>query len=150
MKPDKFTVHCSDSANGVRVDISEIRQWHLARGFTDVGYHVVIQPDGEIQPGRGLNVVGAHVKGANEGNLGICLVGRDKFSKAQFDAMAKWIENVRRIYTIDPWEVYGHYEFPSAREQGKTCPNMDIRRIHWFLSTGDSRGLLPYLAEGKV
>lgn len=150
MIPNKFTIHCSDSANGKRVDISEIRSWHLARGFTDVGYHVVIQPDGEIQNGRGLNVVGAHVKDANTGNLGICLVGKDKFTRKQFEVMADWIENVRRTYSIPAWEVHCHYEFPSAVVQGKTCPNMQARNLLWYLATGDIKALENYTFEGSV
>ena len=42
----KHIVHCSDSVTG---DVREIRQWHLARGWNDVGYHFVIRPDGEVE-----------------------------------------------------------------------------------------------------
>lgn len=150
MTPNKFTVHCSDSANGKRVDISEIRKWHLARGFNDIGYHAVIQPDGEVQVGRGLTVVGAHVEGENEGNLGICLVGKDKFTAAQFKALDNWIEDVKRIYQIADQEIYCHYEWPSAVKQGKTCPNMKARNVLWYIATGDLRAVAAYLLEVKA
>lgn len=148
MTPNKFTIHCTDSPNGKRVDISEIKKWHLARGFDDVGYHAVIQPDGEVQVGRGLNVVGAHVEGSNTGNIGICLVGKDKFTQAQFKALDTWIEDVKRLYPIADHEIYCHYEFPSAK--GKTCPNMKARNLLWFIATGDLRSVAEYLLEGKA
>jgi len=60
LSPGHVTIHCSDTTNGSDYDIERIRADHLARGFNDVGYHLVIQPDGTAQNGRGLNAIGAH------------------------------------------------------------------------------------------
>lgn len=47
------------------------------RGFGDIGYHYIIDPNGNIYQGRsGVNgVIGAHVYGFNKGTIGIALLG---------------------------------------------------------------------------
>lgn len=135
MKPYRVTVHCSVTPNGRRTDIREITRDHIKRGFKTVGYHAVIQPDGEIQHGRGLNEEGAHVQGDNLGNIGICLIGDSLFTWAQFDALRRYLDDLHRTYDIQPWEIYCHYEFDSAKKQGKSCPNLRIGNLMtWYLS----------------
>jgi hypothetical protein len=53
----RHIIHCSASTQG---DVAEIRRWHLARGWNDIGYHFVIRPDGEVEVGRMLHEIGAH------------------------------------------------------------------------------------------
>jgi len=99
-------IHCSDSEWGcVRV----IREWHLGRGWRDIGYHFVIlngyvtyedyrakrylmSLDGSIECGRYLNQnlivehneVGAHTLGYNDKSIGICLIGKNIFVMNDF------------------------------------------------------------------
>lgn len=147
MKPYRFTVHCSDTKNGEPCPASEIKKWHIEKGWSDIGYHMVIQPNGTKENGRSLTEQGAHVEGENEGNIGICLVGRDKFTKEQFISLRSFIDDVSMIYDIRPWKIYCHNEFESARKQGKTCPNMDSHNItSWFIGHYEE-AVWPYLLE---
>ena len=66
--------HCSATKEGAYYDINDIDQWHRARGFRKVGYHIVILLDGTVQFGRGFWETGAHAKGYN-GAFGICYIG---------------------------------------------------------------------------
>jgi len=147
MMPTRVIVHCSASKNGARVDISEIEKWHLARGFKKVGYHMVIQPDGEVQKGRALNEQGAHCEGENEDSIGICLIGLDKFTMQQLDALRYQLDAICLIYPIKKWRVYGHYQFKSAITQGKTCPNIEVNRLlSWYLMH-DYEAIHPYILK---
>ena len=47
-------LHCSASDHLHHDDIAVLRQWHLKRGFDDVGYHYLITFDGRVQAGRSL------------------------------------------------------------------------------------------------
>lgn len=134
-KPKRITLHCAASTNGVCLPASVIRRQHIEeRGWSDIGYHMVIQPDGEVERGRGLNEKGAHVSGENEGNIGICLVGNDRFGRNQFDALRYQLDGITQIYDIPHWEIRCHHQFQSAIRQGKTCPNLDINRIMaWYI-----------------
>lgn len=147
MKPTKVTIHCSATPNGRKYDISKIDAYHKSIGFKSCGYHLVIQPDGEVQRGRGLNKVGAHVKGANDYNIGICLIGMDKFSLAQFEALRGELEGIRLVYDIPLWKMFGHYEFTSAKIQAKTCPNIRIPNLLYWLLTHDETAIREFLRE---
>lgn len=155
MRPSRVILHCSDSPNGKHVPASEIRRWHTERGFVgpdgvsgthdDIGYHYIIQPDGEVERGRGLNEPGSHCEGENHDSVGICLVGKSRFSKEQFSALRRVLDDLKMVYDIRPWMIFCHYEFDSARKQGKTCPNMDTHRLNaWFLGQLDE-AIWPYL-----
>ncbi len=148
MIPRRITIHCSDSPNGKPYDIEKIRIDHEKRGFSDVGYHAVIQPDGLVQPGRPTIEVGAHVEGHNTGNLGVCMVGDTRFSQAQFDSLKKLIRSWWFEFPhIEEWEIYGHYEWDSAKKQGKTCPNMNAKRLLTWILVGGRESIEEYLIE---
>jgi N-acetylmuramoyl-L-alanine amidase len=140
MTPSKIIVHCTATDNGKSVPIEEIRKWHLSKGFKDIGYHLVIQPDGQVQRGRGLNEEGAHCQGENHCSIGICLVGRDKYTKAQFQALERQIDSILLTYNAIPhYAIYCHYQFESAQKQKKTCPNMEVNRLLvWYHLKEDS------------
>lgn len=141
LKPSRITIHCSASENFKTWDVEKIRRFHVdERGFSDIGYHFVIQPDGETQRGRALNAIGAHVKGSNliEGgiNVGICLIGLDSFTKRQFVSLRSTIQFLLSSYNLPEHKIYCHYEYASAN--GKTCPNMRAAALMaWFVGHND-------------
>ena len=133
----------------MRVDVAEIRRWHIARGFKDIGYAYVILTDGKVQQGRSVHVTGAHVQGANEGNIGICLNGRGQYSAEQFDALRLLLEQLCEQFDIGTDQIFGHYEFASAKKQGKKCPMIDMELLRrWFVSHDPTHETLSrYLLE---
>ena len=60
---------------------------HLSFGWDGIGYHKIILRNGNIQNGRPEYWVGAHVKGLNKISLGVCLIGRKKFTDNQFKSL---------------------------------------------------------------
>lgn len=144
---DQITIHCSATPNSRPVSVDEIRSWHLARGFHDIGYHFVILADGTISVGRPLPQEGAHVEGHNAGNIGICLVGLDSFLDKQWGSLRVLLDDLISKYGIKLWEIHGHYEFDTARAQGKTCPNVSMERIlDWYL-TGNNEAIAANLIK---
>lgn len=134
MMPWRITIHCSATKNGQFVSAAEIRKWHLAKGWSDIGYHLVIDVDGTVENGRGLNIQGAHVEGENEGNIGICMIGTDRFDPRQWAALRSKLDSILMIYPIKVWHLYCHNQFKSAIKQGKTCPGFDINTLlAWYI-----------------
>ena len=121
MIPKGIIVHCSDSPQGRGDDVNTIRQWHLARGWKDVGYHYVILENGVIQKGREDNVLGSHAKGYND-RLGICLIGKNTFTKEQMNALYTLAISLCKHYNFKASDILGHYEV----NDGKTCPNFKV------------------------
>jgi len=75
------------------VSVNIIRQWHLERGFSDVGYHYVIRANGDIEKGRSLKKQGAHAKGRNH-FIGIALTGYDEFTKEQIKSLKRLLKQL--------------------------------------------------------
>lgn len=142
LKPKWITVHCSATPPKMDIGRDEIRQWHLQRGWSDIGYHYVIRRNGDIELGREPHVQGAHVAGHNQDNLGICLVGgcdsqmkaQDNFTLAQRKTLFSLINRLQQKYTIDDRHVTAHSQWNPT----KACPVIKI-------NNGDS--LAHYIAE---
>ena len=91
MRPiDEIIVHCAATrpdwwkSKSLGQKIAEVRRWHTAappvgRGWSDAGYHFLIDRNGRVGPGRPLERIGAHVVGHNTGTIGICLFGGKSF-----------------------------------------------------------------------
>lgn len=120
-KITEIIIHCADTPNGKEFHNTDIDRWHKERGWTGIGYHWVICIDGTVEAGRKPDVVGAHAEGHNSKSLGICLIGKDKFTKAQWDSLAYLVKGLTREF---PTAVAkGHYQ---VDKHGKTCPNFDV------------------------
>lgn len=122
-----LVVHCSDTPDDEPLTARDIHAMHLGFGWHGVGYHRVINRDGVVEHGRPDYWIGAHVYGHNEESVGVCLIGRNKFTDSQFQSL----EEVLREWTskYPKAEVVGHCDFEYTE---KTCPNFDAKR--WWLS----------------
>ncbi|WP_394242961.1 N-acetylmuramoyl-L-alanine amidase [Vibrio astriarenae] len=128
--PQWITIHCSATPASRDIDARDIRRWHQSRGWSDIGYHYVITRNGTLQTGRTLNKPGAHVKGHNRGNIGICLVGgvnesltpEDNFTLAQRKTLFALIENLQTLFKIPDHQVKRHQDW----DDKKACPCIHI------------------------
>lgn len=128
---DELYIHCTDSDNPAHDDISVIQQWHTDRGFIgpdgiegtedDVGYHALVKLNGDIQLGRPIDAIGAHVKGYNARSVAVAYSGK-KPSKAQVKSLLMLARFFMAIFELPIHKVKGHYE----ADPNKTCPNMDM------------------------
>jgi N-acetyl-anhydromuramyl-L-alanine amidase AmpD len=129
-KTDYIVVHCSATTTSMDIGAEEIRYWHKARGWKDIGYHLIIRRDGSLEIGRALNSVGAHVYGHNHCSVGICVVGgidddgkdENNFTEAQFTTLRSIIDEMQTRYPGA--QLMGHRDFP---EVAKDCPCFDVR-----------------------
>lgn len=119
-----LVVHCTDTNNNQNLKAIDIHKMHLSFGWDGIGYHKVILRDGKIENGRPDYWIGAHVKGKNDISLGVCLVGRDKFTKSQFKSLEKILKEWKLDYPKA--KIVGHKD---TGDTTKTCPNFDV--ISW-------------------
>jgi len=124
-----LVVHCSDTADDDSIGVRDIHSMHLGFGWDGIGYHRVIERDGKICMGRPDYWVGAHVRGFNEHSLGVCLLGRHKFTAAQLGALATVLRAWRDQYPHA--RICGHCDFDYTE---KTCPNFDVKS--WCAKVG--------------
>lgn len=134
---DTIFVHCSATrpewmaGHSLAAKVEEIRRWHVRdRGWRDIGYHWIIDRNGQMAPGRAETQVGAHVSGHNTGSLGICLIGGhgsnadDEFGKnftpEQDRALRQLIADIKSRTPIKA--IRGHNEVAA-----KACPGFTVK-----------------------
>ena len=133
-KIDTIIIHCADTPNGKHFDVKDIDAWHKERGWSGCGYHNVICIDGEIQCGRMYEKKGAHAKGYNASSIGICMIGRDKFTSEQWSSLFELVDKLKATYPINM--VIGHNDV----DDHKTCPNFNV--VDWISYGPDTRQIL--------
>lgn len=119
--------------------MAKLNEWHKAAGFSEVGYHFVIDTDGTILRGRALDKIGAHCIGQNAHSVGIAYIGgldaagkpADTRTMPQIQSMQKLVSALRLIF--GDVEVHGHNEFAA-----KACPCFDVRAEAWPFSLSAS------------
>ena len=117
-----LVVHQSDSPDDMYVDAPMIHVWHLQRQFSGIGYHYVILRSGFIEGGRPEYWQGAHVKGHNHESLGICLIGRNEFTREQYSTLRILLSQTLACHPDA--EVVGHGDLDTAKYY---CPGFDVR-----------------------
>lgn len=123
----EIIVHCSATPEGKDFTVSDIKRWHLQRGFSDIGYHYVIYRDGSLHTGRSEDIAGAHCTGHNTISIGVCYIGgMDSFNKnpkdtrtqQQKDTLLRLLKELKRKYPAA--KIYPHYKFAA-----KACPSFN-------------------------
>ena len=121
MKISKIIIHCSDTPNGRDDSAEDINRWHIEKGMDGIGYHYVIRVDGALENGRPEFWKGAHAYGHNSNSIGICLIGRDEYSSAQWRTLCVIVSRLTKKYKGA--EVFGHNEISD-----KSCPGFDVKK----------------------
>ena len=127
---DRVFLHCSASDRPEHDNAATIRQWHLARGFSDIGYHFYVRKDGTVERGRGIEITPAAQEGHNRNTIAICLGGLEAFTDEQFDTLR---DLCGQIHAVLPGVTFhGHCEV----NPGKECPVFDYRAVLGLNVTG--------------
>ena len=123
-KVHRVFIHCSASDHAHHDNIDTIKSWHLARGFSDVGYHFFIQKDGTLEYGRDIEKTPAAQKGHNLYTLAICMHGlkEENFTESQFDTLKKLARQIEHNY--ENISFHGHCEVSK-----KACPVFNYRKV---------------------
>jgi hypothetical protein len=144
---DEISIHCSATRpswmahNSLPDKLAEIRRWHVdENGWSDVGYHFVMDRDGSIIVARPLDRTGALIRGFNKRKVGICLIGGhggserddflDNFTAAQEASLRDFIQDMKG--KLGPLKVSGHNQYAN-----KACPCFHVPT--WYDSTPAKR-----------
>ena len=127
----EIIIHCSATREGQDISVDTIRKWHVeGRGWSDIGYHLYVDINGEIHGGRDIAKIGAHCKGHNRNSIGICYAGgveedgktpKDTRTEEQKDALLSVLLTLKAMYPKAI--IYSHNEFAN-----KACPSFDATK----------------------
>lgn len=125
---DEIIFHCTATPEGRDVTAADVRAWHRAQGWSDIGYHYLVRLDGTIEMGRPEAKIGAHVIGHNTGTLGVVYAGgvdvdwqpKDTRTAAQKAALILVRDALRAKYPAIK-KVSGHRDYAA-----KDCPSFNV------------------------
>jgi N-acetylmuramoyl-L-alanine amidase len=125
----EIIVHCSATPEGKDYTVLDIRRWHKQQGWSDIGYHYVIYRNGHVEPGRNVDIAGAHCEGHNMHSIGVCYIGgmtrdgkkpKDTRTLSQKAALLSLLLDLKKLYPQA--KIYGHCDFSN-----KACPCFDAK-----------------------
>ncbi len=111
--------HCS---------IEDIHRWHLEKGWAGCGYNYVIDKQGRIFEGRGMNI-GAQCLNHNWHSIGISVEGcynQESMPEVQKQSVIELCKDLKQKYPQIK-HVVGHKELNSTDCPGEKYPLQDIK-----------------------
>lgn len=158
-KINEIIVHCTATHpewmadSSVQEKVDEIRRWHVnGNGWSDIGYHAVIDRDGAKAPGRPIQRAGAHTKGHNSNSIGVSLVGGhgsseqdqplDNFTQEQLTSLRQYLKDMMTDLPSIKL-VSGHNQYAA-----KACPGFHVPT--WYASETQPEARPPAPPEQEV
>ena len=161
--PYRVTVHHTQGAQPMNeaetaAAVKNIQHYHMVgRGregkdnFHDIGYHFLIAGDGRVVEGRRAEYLGAHAGGANEGNIGVAMMGdfnKHKPTNAQIESLTRLVTFLSVKYKKDPntkgfLEAHQHYT-------NTDCPGSNLMAMLGSLRRKIDRENETIVAGGSV
>lgn len=134
----------------------QVHRWHLANGWSGIGYHFFVRKDGSVYRGRPEDTVGAHAGNNNYDSIGVCFEGsfdREEMPAAQKQAGMELVAYLKQKYGISTVQRHsdvnatgcpgGHFPFEELAGAQASAPAAPAARA------GGTAVTLPLLAQGS-
>lgn len=126
---DEIIIHCTATVEGKDFRAKDIDKWHKQKGWKGIGYHYVIDLDGNVEKGRPDEDVGAHTVGHNAHSIGVVYVGgvdknlKAKDTRTPEQKEALWGLLRQLLCKYPKATIHGHNEFAK-----KDCPSFNVQK----------------------
>lgn len=125
----KIAIHHSLTKSG---SAESFARYHVKEnGWPGIGYHFVIEKNGDVKWCNNLEIKSYHVGNSNKFAVGICLVGdyrEQLLSDAQLTPLLKLLKFLIRELDLSYRDVLGHNEFNGYEWRSCPCINMEALR----------------------
>ncbi len=131
--PKRITIHHTGANYPTKwedalTEIKVIQEYHQqGRGWIDIGYHFLIDPQGNIFEGRPILAVGAHVANYNPDNIGISVMGNyhppvnNKITEKTISSIITLARYLKEQYEIQKTSFCAHRDLANT-----DCPGDNI------------------------
>jgi len=136
MNIPKYLIIHHTASDRDKTTLADVDAWHKLRwpdfrsdllGYY-VGYHYLIEANGQITQTREDYEEGAHTIGYNQKSIGICLTGNfdlEEPSLLQLNALQPLLDRLKVQYNISSDKILGHCQVSATR-----CPGR--RLLRWL------------------
>ena len=107
--------HSADTTQAPQFDVIDLyhKKQHFPKSSLGyyVGYHYLVEPNGEIRQARREDEIGAHDAGENPNSLGICLAGNFSVwrpNESQVVAVCSLVHDIRKRWSIPITRIEPH------------------------------------------
>lgn len=122
---------------------AQIDQWHRERGWSEIGYNVVIRLDGTLEKGRDPRKIPAGVAGLNRTTYHICFSGHGDIAPLTPQQMESGIQ-----HTIEMLHKYGLVERFLSEPDGLIV--MGHREVNELVQRGQAPTPTPKTCPGRL
>jgi len=133
---DYIVIHCTGASQKQSVE-SILRYWREVKGWKQVGYHRIIEPNGEINNLATFDEVTNGVRGYNHNSIHICYIGgkntddRTEQQKASILICIKealeYVKCAKNTKVI----IQGHRDFDGVI---KDCPQFSAKQEYSWIT----------------
>ena len=119
-----IVVHCTATPQSTTIE-SIKNYWRNDLGWSNVGYHYMIQADGTIVHIADESLITNGVRGYNKNSIHVCWIGgqiKDNRTKQQREALIRKLSELKAKYPQAT--IQGHRDFPGVT---KACPQFDAK-----------------------
>lgn len=137
--------------------VRSIQRYHIdGRRWRDIGYHMLVGPDGQIFNGRRMDWSGAHTAGRNAHSVGVCFIGNYDESIPQkqpgYDNLVRVLAALVNRFKLTVNDINFHRDYAP-----KSCPGLNFNKgklredVEAAMSNEESSSFLVVnLADGKT
>ena len=130
VKKQVDTIVHHHSASGLNLTPDQIHAEHIANGWSGIGYHFVITPDGKVYTGRPITAIGSNVENQNTHVIGICYIGNFETGKPTEAQIKSGIALVQDLFKIKRFMNKGHKDLMATACPGKNFPLEKFKKMN--------------------
>lgn len=124
---DYLVVHCTATAQSAKIE-SIKRYWKEVLKWKQVGYHFIVEANGNVVQLADIKEITNGVKGFNSNSIHFCYIGglkSDDRTQAQKDTLERLLKQYKAIFPHAI--IQGHRDFPNVK---KDCPRFNAKIVY--------------------
>ena len=149
-------VHCTATKEGSGITTEEVRKWHKAKGWSDIGYSYVVEHQ-KIEVGRPIERKPASARGHNSNAVALAYVGgldlngkpKDTRTPRQKELMLKLIKQLKTRFPEA--KIVGHRDLsPDKNGDGKITSDEWLKSCPCFNAIDEYMDYQPLSFQKKI
>lgn len=120
-----IVIHCTATSQNATIE-SIKRYWREKLGWKNVGYHYIVDPNGNVEQIADLQQITNGVRGYNHCSIHISYIGgryTDDRTEKQKESIKKLVSDLQILFPEAI--VQGHRDFPNVN---KSCPRFEVTK----------------------